>query len=137
MGCDIHLHVEVKIEGTWEHWGNPQIDRWYSLFAKMAGVRADYNDIPISKPRGLPSDITKLTWLDSKHWGSDAHSQSWLSSQEIEEQLCPWIEENGEKESLRNWPEKYFGYLYGNGWDMQNAKKSGVEDFRFVFWFDN
>ena len=39
MGCDIHLHVEVKIKGKWLHYNHPNIDRCYWLFTKMAGVR--------------------------------------------------------------------------------------------------
>ena len=27
MGCDIQLHIEVKHEGKWEHFGHPPIYR--------------------------------------------------------------------------------------------------------------
>lgn len=27
MGCDIHLHIEVKINGAWEHYATPRVDR--------------------------------------------------------------------------------------------------------------
>ncbi len=37
MGCDIHLHTEVKIANVWHRYGCPSVDRNYRVFAKMAG----------------------------------------------------------------------------------------------------
>ena len=34
MGTDMHLHIELKIDGRWEHWSAPRIDRNYEFFAK-------------------------------------------------------------------------------------------------------
>lgn len=63
MGCDIHLHTEVKINGVWHHMGAPSVPRNYRLFAKMAGVRGI--ETPIAEPRGLPGDATLLTRRDA------------------------------------------------------------------------
>lgn len=134
MGCDVHLHIEVKLDGKWEHWGHPSIHRWYTLFGKMAGVR-DESVVPIAEPRGLPKDATTITLFDSKNWGRDGHSHSWLSADEIENQLYPWFEDN--MHGMDRYPETFFGYLCGNGWDRENMLALGLEDFRFVFWFDN
>lgn len=38
MGCDIHLHAEVKIKNAWHHYAHPSVPRSYPLFSIMAGV---------------------------------------------------------------------------------------------------
>lgn len=142
MGCDIHLHTEVKINGTWHHYGIPNVDRNYTLFAKMAGVRNNGEVEPIAEPRGLPPDVTGLTQFDSDHWNGDGHSHSYLLANEIV-QLKEWIE--GERDRLSDrstwWQSRMFGYLFGNDWTdfMQypTDRPKGLEDIRFVFWFDN
>ena len=141
MGCDIHLHTEVKVNGRWEHWGNPSVDRSYGLFEKMAGVRGDVANA-ISPPKGLPKDVTIPTEMDRESWNGDGHSPSYLTAKEIEHQLYPWFETIRKEAnfggfSREYFPETYFGYLFGNGWNMENAKEHNIEDFRFVFWFDN
>jgi hypothetical protein len=149
MGCDIHLHTEVKINGVWHHYGAPCVDRNYRVFAKMADVRNSYSEIePIAQPRGIPGDATEMTKFDCERWGRDGHSHSWLSAEEIailyhfindELRLKGWrVPEAGW------WPEDNFGYFFGNTWggfweyrDHANSgTPKGVEDVRFVFWFD-
>jgi hypothetical protein len=35
MGCDIHVHVEIKHkELGWLHWNHPRVERWYRMFYK-------------------------------------------------------------------------------------------------------
>lgn len=143
MGCDISLHVEVKINGKWEHYNHPYIGRNYELFCKMAGVR-QYEDSPepISQPRGLPEDASVMTSFDSRHDGIDGHSHSWLSSTEAG-QVQKWFEEQSPKGTLFHPP--LFGYLFGNDIDSyvrhpkdgERLKELGLEDARVVFWFDN
>jgi len=48
MGCDIHWHSEVKVDGVWHHHSNPRISRDYWLFALLAGVR-NYGNPYLSK----------------------------------------------------------------------------------------
>ncbi len=55
MGCDIHCHIEIKVEGTWHHYSAPNVDRSYRLFARMAGVRNTGGVKPIAPNRGLPA----------------------------------------------------------------------------------
>jgi len=90
MGCDIHAHAEVRINGKWEHYSDLHIKRNYELFARMANVRNHGDVEPISEPRGIPEDATFLTKFDFARWGIDAHSASWLSGVEIE-CLGDWI----------------------------------------------
>ena len=135
MGCDIHVHTEVKIDGLWHHYGSPYVDRYYTLFGYMAGVR-NTDVIPISEPRGLPDDITLITWIDNDRYGIDGHSHSWLSGPEVtqlEELLKPHNEQYF-------YIERIFGYLFGNGWDFHEYPEEyppQLEDARVVFWFDN
>ena len=147
MGCDLHLHIEVKIEDEWHHLNHLEPKRNYAMFAKMAGVRNDSTgETPLALPRGLPGDATKLTLIDSAAWGSDGHSHSWLDWMEVE-----WLNEfcNGELKPmgwsaisqfegwLTNSPSGL--YLFGDGWRAGNegAEARGITDLRFVFWFDN
>jgi hypothetical protein len=143
MGCDIHMHGEVKINGEWHHWNQPNGFRWYALFAKMANVR-NYSELgkikPISLPRGLPADATFLTKFDSDRWGCDGHSHSWLSGEEVAD-LGKWAEEENRKpDNYWSFEHHYIGYIFGNGWDVKKYPRGyprGVEDARLVFWFDN
>lgn len=83
MGCDIHLHIEIKLNGKWEHYGCPSIDRNYRLFTKMAGIKNYTGITPIAQPKGLPEDLTIITQFDAKDWEDDAHDSSWLNKEEI------------------------------------------------------
>lgn len=143
MGCDIHLHTEVKINGTWHHYSTPAVPRWYLLFARMANVR-NYEDVePIAEPRGLPQDATALTLFDAERWGPDGHSHSYLSAEEIAE-LVQWVKDKSEQfkfEFAPFWESNTFGFVFGNNWSGFSKypadRPEGLEDVRFVFWFDN
>lgn len=140
MGCDIHVHTEVKINGKWEHVGNPTILRDYELFAKMAGVRQREPRIePIAEPRGVPEDVSFLTKFDLEQ--DPGHSASWLSGEEIDA-LDEWYRDIWTKRSPNQYHyiEEGFGFLFGNGWNVKAISEDfpdGVEDARWVFWFDN
>jgi hypothetical protein len=123
----------------------PRTGRDYRLFAKMAGVRnREGSGIkPISEPRGVPVDATFTTRFCYDKWGVDAHSASYLSSQEVKE-LCDWGAQNGlaDGESGRWWWfENIFGYLFGSPYTSFHRYPEDypeqVKDFRFVFWFYN
>lgn len=143
MGCDIHLHVETKINGKWEHYAHPFISRCYDLFARMAGVRAYEKNTIFIPPRGMPDGVSFPTYFDYKRWGDDAHDLSWLSAEE-----AGVIQEWYEKElrpDIKLYHPPLFGYLYGNNIDSYikypedgaHIRKLGYEDARVVFWFDN
>lgn len=137
MGCDIHLHVEIKHkEKGWLHYSAPSIDRWYLLFGRMAGVRTDEVE-PISKPRGLPDDMSEMTRLCYEDQADDAHSMSWLGRDEIKI-LNEFIRECRQK-PWENFDAKC-GYLLGNSLafeDSDRCKPEWLIDCRIVFWFDN
>lgn len=128
MGCDIHVHVEVRIGGQWHHYNSPTIVRDYELFAKMAGVCGI--QVPIAPVRGLPSDITLITKLDFERM--TPHTASWLTAIEAA-QVQQWYN--------RNYPP-LFDYVFGNDMDTytlfpNQTKQLGLEEIRVVFWFDS
>jgi hypothetical protein len=139
MGCDIHLHTEVKIGGTWHHYSERSVSRNYDLFALMAGVRNRTGITPISDPKGLPDDMSFMTRFAARWWQVDGHSHSWLGAEEIHK-LYELIQD---KVDL----SRDFGYCFGGYWsgfhEYRNNLEEGcgipneVEDVRFVFWFDN
>ena len=145
MGCDIHLHIEVKLFNKWEHYSCPNILRNYKLFAKMAGVRNDVDTPiePISKPKGLEylDDLTTITKFNLDRWKGDAHSCSWLNKEEIAE-LSAWLLQ---LEGSRMDNDLEWGflkcYLFGNSFggivNYPEDVPPGVSDVRFIFWFDN
>lgn len=135
MGCDIHLHVEIKLKGEWHHYQDLRPGRHYSVFGKMAGVR-NQDEEPIVAPKGLPADCTLVTRFDSDHWGRDGHTHSWFNREEIKK-LSVWMTAQAKdwREDLEGWAG---GYLFGNDYagELEDLPE-GVEDVRFVFWFDN
>ena len=133
MGCDIHMHTEIKVKGKWIHWNQPRIDRSYQLFGLLAGVRQK-PDEQISEPRGLPKDISETIKIHADYWEGDGHSHSWINSKE-----ASWIIDKYFKPSSENMFEHDgFGYLFGYGWEIEYQEEwpDNVEDYRWVFWFD-
>lgn len=128
MGCDIHVHVEIKLNDKWEHYNHLQIGRNYRLFGKICGVRSDEED-PLVKERPLPEDISTVTKFDFNLWEADAHTITWLTKDEAK-QIQEWHEHYmGDRYKLPLW-----GYVFGNHlWD----EESGVQDSRVIIWFDN
>ena len=137
MACDIHIHQEVKINGKWEHYRETSFPRDYEAFAKMAGVRGASK--PIAEPRGLPEDATTMTKFAADYAAEDGHTHSWLGAAEIL-QLEEWFNERM-RENKWQVEMNGFGYLFGNSWSnftrYPSDRPVGLEDVRFVFWFDN
>lgn len=135
MGCDIHLHVEVKVKGKWEHYSTPHINRYYALFEKMAGVRGSLANA-IAAPRGFPDDASEITKLDKDYWDDDGHTYSWLSADEVNT-IEKWYDEEYKRVQGKYPHPPVFHYLSGNGVGCKQSWPDWVEDSRVVFWFDN
>lgn len=144
MGCDIHLHTEVKIDGVWHHYGVGNVNRNYEAFAKMAACGRRSDIAPLAPNRGIPRDATVLTKFDAAHWEGSSHSHSWLNAEEIlafhewcEEQ--PWGRDK--EHTWRDWEVMNVGYFFDNTWygvaKWPGNDPEGVEDVRWIFWFDN
>jgi hypothetical protein len=100
MGCDIHLYVEKKRNGKWVPaqgfmdvgnedglldvpYPDKQLDdRDYLLFGFIAGVRDDTNQH--FEPKGFPKDASKEVKAVFKSWGTDAHTPSYLTLEELQ-----------------------------------------------------
>ena len=162
MGCDIHIRTEVKRyrsndkerqNGVWicadkfvvnhDHilYGEEERysveneiyeDRNYRLFAVLAGVRNNYDVTPISPPRGLPVDASDETKQYHNSYGSDAHSESFLTLEELEQ--------------YQHWEHPIHGDLFKGTIDkLRNLTRQHsypeyeirADDVRIVFWFDN
>jgi len=140
MGCDVHAHFEIKVDGEWLHYSQPNIKRNYRLFARMAGVRGHVGDYVISNPLGTPYDVSKTTRLEKEWLGDDGHSHSYFNADEIKE-LIEFHESLVEpKERVFLFIDQW-GYLCGNGWEgfkeYPESYPKEIEDIRLVFWFDN
>lgn len=146
MGTDIHLHLEVQIDGQWHHYGAPSVGRYYDLFGLMAGVRGDQE--PIVQPRGLPVDASALTRLCFKR--DDGHTASWLEAEEIARLEHEWAllgkhtRHGGRARADINRDLEHsvlHTYLFGNSWAgfalYRNDYPREIEDVRWVFWFDS
>lgn len=136
MGCDIHIHAEIKINGKWHHYDQPQCGRHYQLFERMAGVRGDVKNA-IAPPRGIPKNASFTTKFDKKMWGTDGHSHSWLSSKELHE-LSEWQEKELNEDWIKqDWNKWFFGNNYSDFYKYPTNRTKDIEDVRFIFWFDN
>jgi hypothetical protein len=112
MGCDIHIHAEVKRGEAWEKVGaifkndyydperpsktdsdgytwnpkytdEPYDGRNYRLFAILADVRNYDGWKPISSPRGLPEDVSPGIKEKSDGWDCDGHSHTFFTLKEL------------------------------------------------------
>jgi len=134
MGCDIHAHVEVRLDGDWRHYSMPAVGRHYLLFAYMADVR-NYGAEPmaVAAPRGLPADASVVTRYEADQWGVDGHSHSWLTFDEMQEV------DRLMQVACADHPGWAFHLGREFGWIMADC--AGYEltplGVRVVFWFDN
>ena len=139
MGCNIHLHIELQDwNGDWVHYSAPHVQRSYSLFEKMAGVRG-CQDRAISPPKGLPDDLSLVTRVSYRDWSRDAGSMSWLSSDEIME-LEDWLALECldlEGDVLHCYLMDKHGFTSFKRYDDIPYLPKPFTDIRFVFWFDN
>jgi hypothetical protein len=134
MGCDIHVHVEIKLEDGWHHYQALSPNRDYEVFCKMAGVRCgSAARSPIALPRGLPTDATTVTRLDRAEYENDAHHESWLDAGEVAE-LAAWFSNRDEK-SLNGLEGFLRSYFFGNPYSDKTYWPSAIKNMRLVFWF--
>jgi hypothetical protein len=132
MGCDIHAHAEVKLNGKWHHYNLLNFGRNYDAFGWLANVRCPPDNAGgLGDPRGVPDDISEVTKVDLDGWDQDAHSHSYITHEEITAFKAWWTVQ---------WPEEtpeWDMWLGGNYYSSFDPKESPYEDLRFVFWFDN
>lgn len=152
MGCDIHCYAERKSGKNFVRVKCDAFeDRSYGTFGFLADVR-NYSDVePIAHRRGFPDDASRAVKTAYEGWGTDAHSPSWLSIDELSEfdydqavedrRVTRQLSENllsgactaepggGQMTTYREFLGKWFFK------DLAKLKEAGAE--RIVFWFDN
>ena len=168
MGCDIHMHVEYKNTGRgdaiWRCGDYFKVDnplseaptlkriglyegRNYSLFAVLADVR-NYNLMDyVAEPKGLPDDVTDFVKREYQAWGSDAHSCSYFTLQE----LIDFYDEHKPVDPLgydilkpiinklkqrADELDLIWDFEWDNSFTRDVAYKK-ADNIRIVFWFDN
>lgn len=151
MGCDIHLHVEIRKKDpsygiNWVHCGfyGEFSDRIYAMFAVLANVR-NYQNLPSLPDRGIPDDLSWYTFdelfkmskdelkdNDGEYYSDpDAHSYNWCTTEEMKNSFNTiFKDENG------NYVGDYIEWL-GLVSYMEGLESSGEYECRAVFWFDN
>ena len=128
MGCDIHEYVEVKINGKWVYVGGIAIGRNYALFSVLADVRNNGSvGCVTGEPRGIPENVDPVLNEISEDYGGDGHSHSHLYLNELVEAKKSYVKKFGDDEY---WPK-----CLDNLESLKDLE--GIEDVRFVFWFDN
>ena len=151
MGCDIHCYAERKNGKKYQKIKLDVLgERSYGTFGFLAGVR-NYSDVaPIAERRGFPDDASSPVRGSYEGWGSDAHSPSWLTVEEllafdydkpIEDRRvtrqtswgldggCTAEPGGGRMTTFRDFLGDWFFK------DLQKLRDAGAD--RIVFWFDN
>lgn len=149
MGCDIHMYIEKKINGKWipaqgfmknRNDDTPDVpyydqfhQRNYALFGFLAGVRN--TDIVWFKPKGFPADASEEVARVYHRWGSDAHTPSYLTKEELDR--VDWygeIDYYGERLTRRKAFDQFYDLVY---WLNSYDYSCKPDEIRLVFWFDN
>lgn len=123
MGCDIHLYIEKKIdEKEWVYIGESDYNgRDYELFGFMAGVRGSQQYF---KQKGLPDDISSGVRKICVDYGSDGHSHSWLTLEEL--QSVDW--------ESNKFMIQEDGIMADDQWEkFQETVKAGKPDYSLTY----
>jgi hypothetical protein len=145
MGCDIHFHIELKDkEGVWHHYSSPWIDRNYSLFSFLAGVRG--LDIkPIKANNDIfPINTSLITKINYNQWKEDAHNLRVFNYDDIQQIYKRWNEYNKNVGIHEYFSSSFHDILHTNlefqkfdGEFEEGSILHAFQDVRFIFWFDN
>ena len=119
------------VDGGWS--GKGSNDRFYTdgrnynLFCALAHVREwHFEGKPpvIAELKGMPEDCCEETKMERESWGSDGHSDSWLTLKELED--FDWSSYGTTCDDFKN-----------EVIPKMKALAENPEDVRIVFWFDN
>ena len=89
MGTTIHAHIEVKLNGKWEHFAAPSVKRDYRIFVAISSERIDglspkHRPVPVSKHHELPEDASAVTRACAEHdRGLGVHGFGYLEAEDI------------------------------------------------------
>jgi hypothetical protein len=148
MGCDIHIMAEIKKNGKWEAAGKifqhknwkdeiyyseePYEGRNYNLFGILAdvrngrgfaGIKTGEGFVPISEPKGVPKDASKVYKDMVREWDGDGHSHSYFTVKELLAydwnqytmlQGCVSIDMYKKYKDTGELPDSYSGHVSGS-----------------------
>lgn len=155
-------------ESTYKY-ESPEVLGWlydnrnYDVFAILAdvrngrgfaGVKTGEGFVPISEPKGLPSNVSEEVKKESDYWEGDGHSHSYLTLQDLltydwhgqktkkagmvtkisyYETACDFVDEviPALKKLVHN-SKKDSSFPY-----LEKLTEEQTKDIRIVFWFDN
>lgn len=146
MSVSMKFHAEVKINGVWNHYTTKKINNELGLYQALdVDMELDSIEVIIPQSKGLPNDLCQLTLFDKNLYERYCFGHSWMNSDEIA-LLYKWIDsESKEKEDgeyascYGRIGAYYFGYLFGYDWSSFLANDidiDGIEDVRFIYWFE-
>ena len=127
MGCDIHMYIEKKDKekGQWEavdYSDDIDVGRDYDLFCFLAGVRCGEEPQHFER-KGLPDDLSPEVREECEGWGSDGHSHSWLTLEEL--QTVNWEDD---KAMIRQ-----SGIMANYQWEkFEETIKKGKPDYSII-----
>lgn len=144
MGTTMHAHIEVKKDGKWYHYGCPDVDRDYLVFACINGTRKDtFNSAPnsikdkikpVARIHELPKDMSEVTriCLDMDKAGYRLHDFGVLEADDLSALQKELREITGcGRYDLE--ADIFKTCIGGNS----ITRHDGFEDVRVLFWFDN
>ena len=166
MGCDIHMHVEVKSpNGSWSHVFSPWCPRNYTLFGYLAGVR-HHAKFPM-EPQGFPKDADYVTIeayteeivSDEEYQNACESCFTGISQSKFEEYLAKGYVQRFDEKRIVGQDWHTVSHLNYGAFVMQleraeredssvmleyraianymNTFESVDKETRIVFWFDN
>lgn len=159
MGCDIHPFLEAKFGGKWMCLGSLISHRNYGLFGKLSGVRREEEKQFFDLVSKLPSGVSKEIRDEFDDWGSDAHSLTVCSHEDLQ-RFCSMhrptlskkeFEEMSKARSNKKlldkildademkWQKWWGSAGYCVEWLEMMGKliEAGAEDARVILWYDN
>jgi len=142
MSHKITFHSEIKMNGAWIHHCEFHIEN-HPLYARLGTLHNEWGLLPLLPPKGLPRNVTLLTWCDATLHGEQIKEHTWLGETYIA-RIYEFIRDTSN-------PEEWFGgdrhkfeesipLLFGRSFydytqNRELRDSNGIDDFRFVVMF--
>lgn len=137
MGVDIRLFTEIKVEGLWYAYSQPEIRQNYNLFDIMGHPRFDQTQRALKRELPeLPSEVVSMCVEGDSNF--NLQLCSWLNAAEIQDLYMELSEYPGI--GFSSTYGNPFGYIEGSDWGAYlkypEDNPSWIDDIRFIYWFD-
>ena len=146
MSITMHLHIEVKKDGKWFHYGSPcmsNLPEKYFIYAWMTGEGLEYTRSrfreqiqPVASIKGLPEDLSEVTKIcyeqDTKQYR--LHGEHTLMADDIQTLQEKLWEQNPDDNRLYWDLEETIFRTYINSGSI--ACHHGWDDARIICWYN-